>query len=322
MINESIPVGTVELKNRLVMPPMATGKSRAGIVTDELLEYYRVRAEKNQFGLIITEHSCICEGGRASKDQLAITDDSQIPDLHRLTDAIHDGGSLTFVQINHSGSAANPGVKSDHVSASNVNIPAKKLLSKPKPLSVDEIHEIEKLFVKAAVRAVSAGYDGVEIHCAHGYLLDQFYSPLTNKRTDEYGPQSIENRTRFLRETLRMVREAVDVPVAVRLGGADYMPGGATEEDAVEACRLLERDGADLLDVSGGMCFYFRPGHLEAGYFGTMTEKIKRAVSIPVLLTGGVKTEAQVEELLQSGKADLIGIGRAVFKDPDWRKTG
>ncbi len=321
LINESIKVGTLELKNRLVMPPMATGKSAAGIVTEDLLAYYQTRAENNRFGLIITEHSCITEGGRASKDQLAITDDAQVPELRRLTDAIHRGGSLTFVQLNHSGSAAMPGVKCDPVSASSVNVPLKKLLKKPRALTVEEIHGLEECFAAAAVRAAAAGYDGVEIHSAHGYLLDEFYSLLTNKRTDEYGPQNIENRTRFLRETLKLVREAVDVPVAVRLGGADYLPGGATEEDAVQACLLLEKEGVDLLDISGGMCFYSRPGHSEPGYFVSMTEKIRRAVSIPVLLTGGVKTEAEAEELLQAGKADLIGIGRAVFKDADWRHT-
>lgn len=321
MINEPIKVGTIELKNRLVMPPMATGKSAEGIVTEDLIEYYKTRAENNQFGLIITEHCCITEGGRASKDQLAITDDTQIPELSRLTGAIHSGGSLTFAQLNHSGSASTPGVKSDHVSASNVNIPLKKLLVKPRQLSVEEIHELEKLFAAAAVRAVAAGYDGLEIHSAHGYLLDEFYSPMTNKRKDEYGSQNIENRTRFLRETFQLVRKAVDVPIAVRLGGADYLPGGATEEDAVEACKMLEEAGVDLLDISGGMCFYSRPGHLESGYFGSMTEKIKKAVNIPVLLTGGVKTEKEAEKLLQSGKADLIGIGRAVYKDANWRKN-
>ena len=321
MIDQAIKVGTLELKNRLVMPPMRTGKATGGTVTESLLEYYETRAANNQFGLIITEHCCISEGGRADRDQLAITDDAHIPDLRRLTDAIHRGGSLTFAQINHAGSAANPGDGSRLVSASSVNTPAKKHLGTPRPLSLDEIRELERCFAAAAVRAVSAGFDGVEIHCAHGYLLDQFYSPLTNRRTDEYGPQSIENRTRFLVETLRAVKEAVNVPVAVRLGGADYLPDGATEADAVDACRLLEKAGADLLDISGGMCGYMRPGHQEAGYFGSMTEKIKKQVRIPVLLTGGVKTEAEAENLLQLGKADLIGIGRAVFKDANWRRN-
>ena len=112
-----------------------------------------------------------------------------------------------------------------------------------------------------------------------------------------------------------------DVPVAVRLGGADYLPGGATEEDAVEACRMLEQAKVDLLDLSGGMCGFVRQGHPEPGYFGTMTEKIKAQVSIPVLLTGGVTTTAEAETLLQEGKGDLIGVGRALFRDPDWRNN-
>ena len=133
----------------------------------------------------------------------------------------------------------------------------------------------------------------------------------------------MENRTRFLTETIQKVRKAIGAnnPIAVRLGGADYLPGGATEEDAVEASRLIETAGADLLDISGGMCFYSRPGHSEAGYFGSMTEKIKKAVRIPVLLTGGVSTVLEAEELLKAEKADLIGIGRAVFKNADWRQS-
>ena len=323
MLNETISVGTLKLKNRLVMPPMATGKSAGGIVTDDLLEYYRERAVKNGFGLIITEHSCITEAGRASKDQLSISADEQIPGLRRITDVIHESGTAVIAQLNHAGSAAMPFTKGDNVSASAVNIPAKKLLRRPRALSIEEIHEIEGLFVSAALRALAAGYDGVEIHSAHGYLLDQFYSPLTNRREDEYGPQTMENRTRFLVETVKNVRKAIgpDVPIAVRLGGADYLPGGATEEDAVEASRLIETAGADLLDISGGMCFYSRPGHSEAGYFGSMTEKIKKAVRIPVLLTGGVSTVLEAEGLLKAEKADLIGIGRAVFKNADWRQS-
>ena len=123
-------------------------------------------------------------------------------------------------------------------------------------------------------------------------------------------------------ETIQKVRQAIGaVPLAVRLGGADYMTGGSTEEDAVEAAKLIENAGADLMDVSGGMCFYSRPGHKEPGYFGSMTQKIKETVSIPVLLTGGVTTEEEAEALLAEGKADLIGIGRAVFKNPGWRQT-
>ena len=143
---------------------------------------------------------------------------------------------------------------------------------------------------------------------------------MTNKRTDDYGG-TLENRLRFTLETVACVREAVggDVPVAVRLGGADYLPGGSKEEDAVQAGILLEKAGVDLLDLSGGMCFFMRPGHLEAGYFSSMSAKVKAAVSVPVMLTGGVKKVADAEALLQAGKADLIGVGRALLKNALWR---
>ena len=187
-------------------------------------------------------------------------------------------------------------------------------------MTVEEIHCLERDFAQAALRAQAAGYDGVELHCAHGYLLNQFYSPLTNRRTDAYGAASVENRGRFLLETVRAVREAVgpQYPLAVRLGGADYCPGGATEEDAVALCRLLAEAGVDLLDISGGMCGFARPGHTEPGYFGTMTEKIRAAVSVPVILTGGIRRLEDAEALLSQGKADLIGVGRALLLDPDW----
>ena len=169
---------------------------------------------------------------------------------------------------------------------------------------------------------MEAGYDGIEIHCAHGYLLNQFYSPMTNKRSDAYGG-SLENRLRFMLETVALVREAIGTtaPIAVRLGGADYLPGGSSEEDAVEAGALLEAAGVDLIDLSGGMCFFSRPGHLEAGYFSTMSEKVKTRVSVPVLLTGGVQTVSDAEKLLLTGKTDLIGVGRALMKDARWREN-
>ena len=313
-----IRIGQLDIPNRLVMPPMQTNKTDRGHVTVELVQYYRDRAVYSRPGIIITEHSCIAESGRAAEGQLSIASDESIEEHRQLTDAIHAGGSKAFVQLNHAGSN---GI-GESVSASPVTIPAKKLTRRPRELTLDEILEIEAQFAAAAVRAVQAGYDGVEIHCAHGYLLNQFYSPMTNKRRDAYGG-SLENRLRFTLETAARVREAVgpSVPIAVRLGGADYLPGGSKEEDAAEGAALLEAVSVDLIDLSGGMCFFFRPGHLEAGYFSSMSEKVKARVSVPVLLTGGVQRIADAEKLLSSGKADLIGVGRALLKDAHWRET-
>lgn len=316
MIETPVSAGKLLLKNRLVMPPMQTDRTTDGRVTDDLVRYYGERAAQSGPGLIITEHSCVTEAGRAAPKQLSLAEDGAIDEHRRLTDAIRAGGSAAFAQLNHAGGMG----MGEAVSASDVNVPARKLSKRPRPLTVGEIRALEDAFAAAALRAVSAGYDGVEIHGAHGYLLDQFYSPLTNRRTDDYGG-TLENRLRFLLETVGKVREAIggDTPLAVRLGGADYLPGGATEEDAVRAAQLLEAAGADLLDISGGMCGFMRPGHLEPGYFSSMTEKIRRAVSVPVILTGGVRKLADAERLLAEGKADMIGVGRALFQNADWR---
>ena len=234
--------------------------------------------------------------------------------------AIHEAGSAVIAQLNHAGSGAEPETPGVNLSASAVASPRKPESGVPREMTRAEILLTEADFVRAALRAVRAGCDGVEIHSAHSYLLNQFYSPLTNRRTDEYGPQTMENRLRFHLETVDAVRKAVgpDVPIALRLGGADYLPGGSTEEDAVEACRMLEAAGVDLIDLSGGMCGYVRPEHAEPGYFSSMSEKVKAAVDVPVLVTGGVKTIADAEALLQEGKADLIGVGRALYRDARW----
>lgn len=296
------------------MPPMQTDRTRMGRATEEMVKYYRDRSVYSRPGLIITEHCYITKGGRI-QDQLSIADDNVIEDHYRIADAIHDGGALAICQISHAGSRA----LEDNVSASDVKNPRSPEGPEPRPLEKEEIREIEELFQKAAVRALKAGYDGVEIHGAHSYLINQFWSPLTNKRTDEYGG-SLENRLRFLLETVALVREAVGdkLILAVRLGGCDYMEGGNTEEDAVFACKALEKAGVDLLDITGGMCGYVREGHSEPGYFRSMTEKIKAEVSVPVILTGGVKELEEADELLKEGAADLVGVGRAVYKDAAW----
>ena len=332
ILDTGITVGNFKVKNRLVMPPMQTDRTRFGHATEEMIKYYGDRARYSRPGIVITEHCYITKGGRVY-DQLSIADDSTIDDHYRIADIIHDGGSLAICQINQAGSKSLPdgsyrgepvaGVseikKDSRVSASNVNTPSNLEDPAPRPLEINEILKIEKLFTEAAVRAVKAGYDGVEIHAAHSYLLNQFYSPLTNHRTDEYGG-SLENRMRIIIETLEAVKAAVGdyAIVAVRLGGADYMEGGATEEDAVKAAVMLENAGADLIDITGGMCRFIRPDHKEPGYFRSMSGKVKEAVSVPVILTGGVTKLEEAEELIGSGAADLVGVGRAILKDAAW----
>ncbi len=317
---EKIKIGNIELSGRIVMPPVATYQcDDDGKVNDKVCDYYYQRAKNPNVSMIITEHNFVNEAGKARAKQMSIASDDCIDGLKKLTDAIHNGGAFCFSQLNHAGSAATTENGNVPVAPSEIINLSAKFDTVPKALTKEDIENLKQDYVNAAKRAVKAGYDGVEIHSAHGYLLNQFYSPLTNKREDEYGG-CLENRLRLLVEIIRAVREAVgnDYPISVRLGGCDYMDGGSTIEDAVNACKILSKENIQLLNISGGMCRYTVKGRTEAGYFGDMTKAIKEVTNIPVMLTGGVKTLEQASELIENGTADIIGVGRPLLTNPNW----
>lgn len=309
------------LNNRLVFPPMATSKSsNDGEVSKELLEYYDEKSQGGYISLIIIEHSFVTPQGKASNGQLSVASDDTVEGLKKLAQIIQKNGSKAIMQINHAGSATNRDITGyESVGPSAVENPRKKEM--PKELSQEEIKEIVKNFKDAAKRVKDAGFDGVEIHSAHGYLLNQFFSPLTNKRNDEYGGDVL-SRIKIHLEIIEAVKEAVgtEFPILLRLGASDYMEGGTTIEDSKIAALEFQKAGIDILDISGGFCGYTVPGLEGQGYFLELTQSIKEVISIPVILTGGI-TEAQAaEKLLSSGKADLIGVGRAMLKDSLWAK--
>ncbi len=298
---DKVQIGTLTLKNRLVMPPMATRKSEAGRVTDELVNYYKERAGK--IGLIIMEYSYVSPEGQTGKGQVSIACDEDIQGLKKITDAVHaQGTTAIFAQINHGGIAAGYEVKDQ-----------------------EDIHRIIHAFADAALRAKAAGFDGVEIHAAHGYLLNQFYSPLTNHRNDVYSGLTLEGRTRLTKEVIAEVRKAVgeDYPVSVRfgacdyqVGACDYQEGGSTVDDIPTAAKIYEEAGADMISITGGMNGYIIKGNTAPGWFSELSAAAKHAVSIPVLLTGGIRTRSQADRFLQDGAADLIGIGRPFLQNP------
>jgi len=310
------------LANRLVMPPMATSKAEIdGKVSKAILDYYARKSEGGYISLIIIEHSYITQEGKASEHQLSISDDSVVEGLKELSSIIHHNGSKTVMQINHAGSAASKEVTgSDSVGPSAVANP--RLGSVPKELTRDEIKEVINAFKESARRTKEAGFDGVEIHSAHGYLLDQFFSPLTNKRTDEYGGD-VYNRIRIHLEVIKAVREVTgeNFLILLRLGASDYMEGGATIEDSKIAAREFEKVGVDIIDISGGFNGFIVPNTTEQGYFSPLSVAIKEVVSIPVILTGGITKASAAEKLLIDEKADLIGVGRAIYKDSNWAKN-
>ena len=284
-LTQSIAIRGVDLSDRLVMPPMASGKPNPdGTVSDSLVEYYKEKSQGGYLGLVITEHAFVCQQGKAHGGQLSIAREEDIPGLRRLADAIHNNGVKAVAQISHAGGAANPqDTGMEPVSASAVQTPrAKAGAPLPRAMTVGEIQAVVEAFAQAACRAQEAGFDGVELHAAHGYLLNQFYSPLTNHRTDAYTSATLAGRLRFLLEAVEAVRAAVgqELLLAVRLGAGDDMPGGTTVEDSVRACQLLEQAGVDLLDISGGFCGPYRGGSKEQGYFSDWSQ----AVTVSYLL--------------------------------------
>ena len=332
LCKEGLRAGSLEFKNRIFMPAMATYKDEpGGYAGDITLDHYRKRVGGGSLGLVVSEHLYVSARGRARDNQLGIESDDRIEGLARLVEVCHEAGTPILAQLNHCGCGAfRRVIGEDPWSPSDVPV---ALFSKgldgnglgdeesPHAMTADDIATVIDEFTQAARRAKEAGFDGVEIHSAHSYLLNQFYSPLTNLRQDEWGGD-LAGRVRIHTEVIKSIHAALgdDYPVAVRLGGCDYREGGdgSTIQDAADACVLLEKAGAILIDLSGGLCRFQRPGHTEPGYFKDMSSAVKAAVGVPVILAGGVKKLDQAEELLNEGVADMIGVGRALIANARW----
>ena len=325
LLNKPFKLKNIEIANRLVMPPMATSKTADGKINKQLLEYYNEKTQGGHIGLVITEHAYVSKEGMANKGQMSISRDEDIEGLKELVKVIHTNGSKAIAQIAHAGSSTTK-ERTGHnpISASPVinNGATGKNNVIPEEMSKEDIKRIVQCFADAGRRAKEAGFDGVEIHSAHAYLLNQFFSPLTNKRTDEYGG-NLEGRIKIHLEIIEAIRNIVgeEFIIALRLGACDYIEGGSTLEDGVNASALFEKVGVDLLDISGGFCGYINPNNKEQGHFSELTGAIKKSVSIPVILTGGIIDGEVAERLLEEDKADLIGVGRAVLKDSNWAKN-
>ncbi len=321
---EPVRIKNVLLKNRLVMPPMATGKALPdGRVSPETLAYYNEKSAGGHIGLVIIEHGYVSPEGKASERQLSVADDAVVAGLKELADIVHVQGSKAVMQINHAGSATSKDIIGTvPVAPSVVSNPVKNTV--PRELTKEEFGGIVSDFAAAAGRVKEAGFDGVEIHSIYCYLLNQFFSPLTNKRTDEYGGD-VKNRTRIHLEIIKAVRDTVgpDYPVFLRLSATDGIDGGTAIEDCKIAAKLLETAGIDVLDVSVGFSGFSIPADSALkgeGYLAPMTKALKQVVGIPVILTGGIKDARIADQLLRENKADLIGVGRAIAADSLWAR--
>jgi 2,4-dienoyl-CoA reductase-like NADH-dependent reductase (Old Yellow Enzyme family) len=291
-----------------------------GWVTDTIIEYHRRRAAAG-CGLVIVEHSFVHPRGRHSPTQIGVYSDELTHGLSRLAAAVKSEGAVVVLQLAHAGSRSSSAVLGmKPVAPSAVRHPYEPAGEIPEPLDSAQIMDIVAAFGMAAGRARRAGFDAVEIHAAHGFLLSEFLSPLTNRRTDEFGGD-LAGRARLhlqvLKEVLRCT--AGTLPVFVRLGAHDETPGGLQIEEACQVAVWLEAAGAALIDVSGGLQGARGPGK-GPGYFVPYAEAIKKHVRVPVLVTGGIREAELADCIVRQEKADLVGIGRAMLDDADWAR--
>jgi len=318
-----IRIGSAIVPNRFVRS--ATHDYMAddeGNVTEANVSLYRRLAE-GEVGLIITGHANVQPSGKASPRQTAVFDDRFVEGLARVPAAVHRFPTRIFLQIAHAGRQTKPkDCGCVPVSPSAVYDPATKVM--PRELSGSAIRVLIADFIAAAVRAKRAGFDGVQLHAAHGYLLSSFLSPHTNRRLDEWGGP-VENRARALLDILGGVKAACggDFPVIVKLNSTDFLDGGLTLDDAVRIAGMLEAGGIDGIEVSGGMAEAGKgsvwPGHrseADEGYFVPNASRIKRAVRVPVFGLGGIRTLAVAERIVQDGLVDLVSLSRPLIRDP------
>ncbi|MDO4761691.1 MAG: NADH:flavin oxidoreductase/NADH oxidase [Corynebacterium sp.] len=326
----------LQLRNRIVLPPMCQYQAigRDGMVTDWHLQHYGARAAGG-FGLIVAEASAICPEGRISPQCAGMWTDEQAQAWRRIVDCVHSQGSAMGIQLIHAGRKAStfpmlPGFHPGSVPIADggweTSAPSPVAFPKlrtPYAMTREEIQQIPVLFAQAAARSVAAGFDLVQIHAAHGYLLHQFLSPLSNQRDDDYGG-SFANRTRLVHEVVDAVREAVgpDYPVSVRLSATDWFDDDSSVDawslaDSVQLCQDLAARGVDLIDVSSGGVAP-APILTGPGYQVPFAAAIKKHVSVPVAAVGQLGDSALAQQVLDEGKADLINVGRAALFDAAW----
>jgi 2,4-dienoyl-CoA reductase-like NADH-dependent reductase (Old Yellow Enzyme family)/thioredoxin reductase len=327
MLFTPVKIGSLEIKNRIVFPPMVTGQAgQDGRVTDAHIAWYGARAMGGA-GLIIVEFTAVMQGGSVAPVGLGIWDDYLIPGFHALTKKVHACGARIFLQLSHAGRQTEKSSTGGRlpVAPSAISCPLGEPMTKeiPKELDLEEIEEIIEQFGQAARRAKESGFDGVEVHGAHGYLISAFMSTYTNKRHDAYGG-NLEGRMQFPLRIVRRIRKEVgrDFPVSFRYSGNEYVPDGRTIEESRRIAPMLVAAGVDCLHISAGVYESFwsqiPPHGTREGVNADDAAAIKGAVNIPVITVGRIKSPEVAEEILEQRKADMVAMGRQLICDPEW----
>jgi dimethylglycine catabolism A len=322
-------IGPVEIKNRIVMPPMTTRTADdEGFVTEDCIAYYLARVQGGT-GLITIEMASPEKAGRHRRREIGIYDDRFIPGLKRLVDAIHRGGAKASIQLGHAGGHTRIDICGETpIAPSAIAHPVYETTFEtivPQEMTKARIEETIAAHVTAAQRARTAGFDCVEIHAAHGYLISQFHAPFENRRNDEYGG-ALENRARFGLEVLRAVKNAApDIAVVYRLSVEDFFPGGLPFSEGRQIAIWAAAAGADALHVTAG---HYRsrpsaqvvlpPMNLSDATFLDYAAEVKKRVSVPVIAVGRLGDPTIAERAVGQGKADFIALGRALIAEPQW----
>lgn len=317
-------IGSMRLKNRIVMPAMGVSLAQPGGEANEhIITYYEERA-KGGVGLIITEITRVEPTyGTAVPNQLGAYHSRHIPHLERLAERVHKHGTKILVQLQHPGREN----KSSMIDGRQIVAPSpvmcKVTKEMPRELTTDECKGLVTAFVTGAVLAKRAGMDGVELHAAHGYLLNEFLSPYTNKRTDRYGG-SFDNRIRIMEEIITAIRFMCgkDFIISVRISADEFVEGGLKLEDGVKIARTLESFGIDVINVSSGIyesaTTIIEPASYPQGWKKHLATAVKKAVKIPVIAVNNIKDPEVGEQLLEEGVCDYIALGRPLLADPEW----
>lgn len=309
-------IKNVTLKNRIVMAPMCmySSHNEDGHIQTWHRTHYASRAV-GQVGLIIVEATAVTPQGRISPQDLGIWSDDHINGLQELVGLMKEHGAKTGIQLAHAGRKA---VLEGEIIAPSA-LAFNEKMKTPKEMTKADISETVEAFKKGAERAAKAGFDIIEIHGAHGYLINEFLSPLSNKRPDEYGG-SAENRYRFLSEVITAVKSVWDGPLFVRISANDYHEQGLTPEDYLIFSQWMKAQGVDLIDVSSGAVVPARI-NVYPGYQVKYSETIKNGADMATGAVGLITTGIQAEEILQNERADLVFLARELLRDPYWPRT-
>ncbi|WP_342491801.1 NADH:flavin oxidoreductase/NADH oxidase [Bacillus sp. FSL R5-0422] len=306
----------LEVKNRIMMSPMCqySVDKKDGIATDWHYIHYVSRAIGGA-GLVMVEMTDVEPDGRISNYDLGLWSKEQVPALQRIVDGIHQYGAKAAIQIAHAGRKA----EDAEVPVAPSAIPFDENSKTPRELTTDEVYELIEKFRRSVRLAVKAGFDAIEIHGAHGYLIHQFHSPLTNKRTDEFG----QDLTKFGSEILKAAKEEIpdDMPLIMRISAKEYVDGGYNIQDAIELAKAYHQAGAEIFDITSGgegqIPAMNRPG-THAAYQVPLAREIKKALNVPVIAVGRLDDPILANAVVGMEDADLVAVGRGMLRNPYW----